>query len=171
MSSLLSGNNRASIFQVLIIASCNIPLNSLMWNALMSKGKAKENFYFGIFVKTIGLFPFIFAFYFNLWWFTVTWVISRFIISILYIFIINKHTQLSVYKQLYFILNGLIVLIPSFILFDFLDLNQFATRIIFSIGFFLSYLLINWITKNEGLKYILNTIFSIKESFTKRILK
>ena len=171
---LLFGNKWQSsipIFQVLIIASCNIPLNSLMWNALMSIGKAKENFYFGIFVKTIGLFPFIFAFYFNLWWFTVTWVISRFIISVLYIFIINKHTQLSVYKQLYYILNGLFVLIPSFILFNFLNLNQFATRIIFSIGFFLSYLLINWITKNEGLKYILHTIFSIKESLTKRILK
>jgi len=158
------------IFQILIIASCNIPLNSLMWNALMSKGKAKENFYYGILRKSVGLFPFIFAFYFDIWWFTVTWVVSKFIISFLNIIVLKKHSNLSISKHLYFLLNGLIILIPGFLIFEYLELNQFATRIIFAISYLLVYLLINWIIRNEGLIYIISTISTIKGAVNKRLL-
>ncbi len=170
---LLFGNKwQASIpiFQILIIASCNIPLNSLMWNALMSKGKAKENFYYGILRKSVGLFPFFFAYFLDIWWFTVTWVISKFIISFLNIIVLKKHSNLSISKHLYHLLNGLIVLIPGFLLFEYLDLKQFATRIIFAISYLLIYLLVNWIIKNEGLIYIVSTITIIKEAINKRLL-
>ncbi len=170
---LLFGNKwqaSVQIFQILIIASCNIPLNSLMWNALMSKGKAKENFYYGILRKSVGLIPFIFAFYFNIWWFTVTWVVSKFIISILNIMVLKKHSNLSVSRHFYYLTNGLIVLLPGFLIFEYLELNQFATRIIFAISYLLIYLFVNWLIKNEGLIYILSTISTIKGALNKNLL-
>jgi O-antigen/teichoic acid export membrane protein len=170
---LLFGNKwqaSVQIFQILIIASCNIPLNSLMWNALMSKGKAKENFYYGILRKSVGLIPFIFAFYFNIWWFTVTWVVSKFIISILNIMVLKKYSNLSVSRHFYYLTNGLIVLLPGFLIFEYLELNQFATRIIFAISYLLIYLFVNWLIKNEGLIYILSTISTIKGALNKKLL-
>ena len=136
----------------------------------MSKGKAKENFYYGILRKSVGLFPFFFAYFLDIWWFTVTWVISKFIISFLNIIVLKKHSNLSISKHLYHLLNGLIVLIPGFLLFEYLDLKQFATRIIFAISYLLIYLLVNWIIKNEGLIYIVSTITIIKEAINKRLL-
>ena len=54
------------IFQILILASATIPLNSLMWNAIMSQGKSKENFYLGLVKKTISLVPFVIAIKYNI---------------------------------------------------------------------------------------------------------
>jgi len=169
---LIFGNkwqNSIPIFQILIIASCNMPLHSLMWNALMSKGKAKENFFFGIVRKSVELIPFIFAMYSTIWWFTVTWVISKFISSLLNINILKKQLNLSQSKHLLYLLNGFLILIPGIVIFEYLDLNQFATRIIYAIIYLLFYLLINWVLKNEGLFYILNTISIIKNVLKERL--
>ncbi len=50
------------MFKLLVLTSCNQPLNSMMWNAIMSKGKSKENFYFGLLKKSVGIIPFFIAY-------------------------------------------------------------------------------------------------------------
>jgi O-antigen/teichoic acid export membrane protein len=172
---LLFGNKWTAtipIFQILILSSCNIPLNSLMWNAMMSKGKAKENFYFGTVKKLIGLLPFGFAMYFNdIWWFTVTWVASNFVITILNIFMLKRHSNLSIGRHFAGLFAGFIPLVPSLLLFEWLGLNQFSTKLMFTIVYILVYLIFSLITKNQGLLYILSVSKDIKSTLKDKIGK
>ncbi len=158
------------IFQILVIASCNIPLNSLMWNAMMSKGKAKENFYFGSIKKLIGLIPFLVAFYTNVWWFTVTWVASKFIITILNIFMLKRHSDLSVRKHFYHLISGFALLIPGLVFFEWLDLKLFATRIAYTIVYFAVYLSVNRLIKNQGLMYVLSMVKDIQTVIGRKLV-
>ena len=162
-------SNSIPIFQILIIASCTLPLNSLMWNAMMSKGKAKENFYYGFGKKLIGLIPFIFAIYFGIFWFTVTWVISKFIDTFLNFIMLKKHSNLSIQKHFKLFLIGFIPLLPGFIIFELLEIKLLAIRIAFSLAFILIYISINWFLKNEGMIYILDIIKDLKNIISKRI--
>ncbi len=162
-------SNSIPIFQILIIASCTLPLNSLMWNAMMSKGKAKESFYYGFGKKLIGLIPFIFAIYFGIFWFTVTWVISKFIDTFLNFIMLKKHSNLSIQKHFKLFLIGFIPLIPGFIIYELLEIKLLAIRIAFSLAFILIYISINWFLKNEGMIYILEIIKDLKNIISKRI--
>ena len=155
-------SNSIPIFQILIIASCNLPLNSLMWNAMMSKGKAKENFYYGFAKKLIGIVPFLFAIYYGIWWFTVTWVVSKFIDTFLNFFMLRKHSNLSVKKHIKLFSIGFIPLLPGFILFELLNIKLVAIRISFTVAFILVYIIINWLIKNEGLIYILTILKDLR---------
>jgi len=162
-------SNSIPIFQILIIASCNLPLNSLMWNAMMSKGKAKENFYYGFAKKLIGIVPFLFAIYYGIWWFTVTWVVSKFIDTFLNFFMLRKHSNLSVKKHIKLFSIGFIPLLPGFILFELLNIKLVAIRISFTVAFILVYIIINWLIKNEGLIYILTILKDLRIVINKSI--
>jgi O-antigen/teichoic acid export membrane protein len=160
------------IFQILILSSCNIPLNSLMWNAMMSKGKAKENFYFSNFKKIIGLFPFGFAYYYNdIWWFTVTWVISNFLVTILNVFMLKTHSNLSMRRHFYELFMGFVPLVPAILFFEWLELIQFSTKLGYSVVFILVFLAFSLLTRNQGLLYVMSTTKDLQNTFKNKLLK
>jgi len=161
--------NSIPIFQVLIISSCTLPLNSLMWNAMMSKGKAKENFYFGVLKKIVGLFPFLFAFFYDIWWFTVAWVVSKFIDTIFNIFMLRKHSNLSVKKHFKIFSFGFISLVPGIIIFETFDIKLVVHRIAFTVAYILIYIIINGLINNEGMLYVLSIIKDLKNIIQRRI--
>lgn len=157
------------IFQILIIACCTLPLNSLMWNAMMSKGKAKENFYFGFLKKMIGLLPFVVAILYGIWWFTIAWVVSKFVDTLLNMFMLQKHSHLAIKKHFSILFLGFVPLIPGFVLFESLDIKLVAIRIAYTVAYVLFYLVINWLLKNEGMFYILSVFKDLKDVVERRI--
>lgn len=144
------------IFQVLVLSVCNQPLNSMMWNAFMSKGKSKENFYLGLIKKTIGVFPFLIAYFYGIFEFTIGLVLSVYIITILNIFLLNKFTNLSIKVHFQKIFEGMIPLVLTIVLFHFINFEHSWTRLIYALGFISFYLFFNWYIKAEGLLFIWN---------------
>lgn len=71
-----------AIFQVLIIGACNYPVNSMMVNAFMSKGKSRENFWIGIFRKSVRIIPLLIAYFYGLFEFTVAVVAVSYVLTI-----------------------------------------------------------------------------------------
>lgn len=158
------------IFQILILASCAIPLNSLMWNAMMSKGKSKENFYFGTIRKLVSLIPFYFAFQYGIWLFTVTWVIITYINTFFNMIMLKNQVDIPIFKHIRLFSICFIPLIPSLFLFELLDLQVFATRFSFSIGFVTVYFIFHLLAKTEGLLFIFDLLNDIKTTFSKKLL-
>ncbi len=158
------------IFQILILASCAIPLNSLMWNAMMSKGKSKENFYFGTIRKLVSLIPFYFAFQYGIWLFTVIWVIITYINTFFNMIMLKNQVDIPIFKHLKLFSICFIPLVPSLFLFEFLDLQVFATRFSFSIGFVIFYFIFHFLAKTDGLLFILDLLNDFKTVFGKKIL-
>lgn len=159
------------IFQILIPASATIPLNSLMWNAVMSQGKAKENFYVGLVTKLISLFPFLIAIKYNLIYFTISWVIAKYINTILNMLLIRKIAQISVRHQIYSVFKICIPLVICMVLFQFADLQNIGTRIAGLLIFITIYIAYAALTKNHGFSYIQSTAKEIKISLNKNISK
>lgn len=159
-----------SIFQILILASCTIPLNSLMWNAMMSKGKSKENFYFGTLRKLISLTPFLFAYRYGIWLYTVIWVFITYFNTFLNMFMLKNHVQIPMKKHLNLFFVCFVPIIPALILFEYLDLQVFATRFSFSVIFVLVYFIFHFFAKTEGILFIIELLNDVKRSFTKGFL-
>lgn len=152
------------IFQILILASATIPLNSLMWNAVMSQGKSKENFYLGLIKKTISICPFIIAYYSNIYYFTVSWVIVKYISTLLNMSLIQRISEIKIKSQLKSILLSCIPLLIAIITFEYLNLQNVGTRIAAVLVYIVIYLVYNSLIKNEGFLYIIQTIKELRNS-------
>lgn len=157
------------IFQILILASATIPLNSLMWNAIMSQGKSKENFYLGLVKKTISLIPFVIAIKYNILYFTVTWVIAKYIATSLNMFLIYKISAVSIRGQMISVFKTSIPLALGIVVFYFADLQNIGTRIAGALIFLAVYITYAALINNQGFKYIQNTIKEIKISFSEKM--
>ncbi|PTB93730.1 hypothetical protein C9994_12750 [Marivirga lumbricoides] len=98
------------IFQVLILAVCVFPINGMMINAFMSKGKSKENFYLGLLRKAIKIIPLVIAYYYGIFAFTVALVIVDYTLTTINIFFTKKIIDIP--KSVHFkkIFEGLIPL-------------------------------------------------------------
>jgi O-antigen/teichoic acid export membrane protein len=155
------------IFQILILASATIPLNSLMWNAIMSQGKSKENFYLGLVKKTISLIPFVIAIKYNILYFTVTWVIAKYIATSLNMFLIYKISAVSIRGQMISVFKTSIPLVLGIVVFYISDLQNIGTRIASALLFSVLYLVFAALMKNQGFIYIQSTIKEIKNSLNK----
>jgi O-antigen/teichoic acid export membrane protein len=157
------------IFQILILASATIPLNSLMWNAIMSQGKSKENFYLGLLKKTISLVPFIIAIRYNILYFTIAWVIAKYIATSLNMMLIYKLSSVSIRAQILSIFKTSTPLIFGVVLFYLADLQNMGTRIASAMIFFVIYIVFAALIKNQGFIYIQNTIKEMKISLNKNV--
>jgi len=155
------------IFQILILASATIPLNSLMWNAIMSQGKSKENLYLGLVKKTISLIPFVIAIKYNILYFTVTWVIAKYIATSLNMFLIYKISAVSIRGQMISVFKTSIPLVLGIVVFYISDLQNIGTRIASALLFSVLYLVFAALMKNQGFIYIQSTIKEIKNSLNK----
>ncbi len=157
------------IFQILILASATIPLNSLMWNAVMSQGKSKENFYLGLLKKIISLIPFLIAIKYNILYFTIAWVCAKYIATSLNMMLVYKISDVSIKFQIISLIKTSTPLVIGIVLFYFADLQNIGTRIASAIIFSALYIVFAALLKNQGFIYIQNTIKEMRNSFNKNV--
>ena len=157
------------IFQILILASATIPLNSLMWNAVMSQGKSKENFYLGLLKKIISLIPFLIAIKYNILYFTIAWVCAKYIATSLNMMLVYKISDVSIKFQIISLIKTSTPLVIGIVLFYFADLQNIGTRIASAIIFSVLHVIFAALLKNQGFIYIRNTIKEMRTSFNKNV--
>ncbi|MFY7943266.1 MAG: lipopolysaccharide biosynthesis protein [Crocinitomicaceae bacterium] len=159
------------MFQILVFASCVLPLNSLMWNAMMGIGKAKENFYLGLIKKIILLIPFGMAVWQNnITLFILLWVICNYITALINMIYLHLKMHISFMKQLREILTGIMIITPFVFYFIRMDFQLPIFKIVYISIFSILYFLSNWLLKNPSVDLIISLMGDFQRSF-KRILK
>ncbi len=158
------------MFQILIFASCVLPLNSLMWNAMMGIGKAKENFYLGLLKKIVLLIPFAVAIWINeIQLFIVLWVICNYITALINMIYLQIELTIPFKKQFLNLINGLLVIVPFILFFEWLDIKLPVVKITYIITFSVLYFAINWLMRNPTIPLILSLISDIRKSFVGKL--
>jgi O-antigen/teichoic acid export membrane protein len=148
------------IFQVLVIGICTYPLNSMMVNAFMSKGKSKENFYIGLFRKAVRIIPLVLAFFLGIFEFTVAVVIVYYFLTITNIYFLNKYTGLGIRQHFKKIFEGALPLIIVILLFQLPFFDNIFTRALLCVLYIISYLLYSYSIKSEGFIFIITNLKS-----------
>lgn len=156
------------IFQVLILMACNSPLNSMMTNAFLSKGKARENFLIGILRKILRLLPLIMMFYYGILSYTIAFVIINYIITIVNVLFLKKITNLSYKKHFIKIFEGFMPLSVVLIFYFYFQPESTFIRIIWVLAFIFLYLGFAIIFKTEGWSFLLQNSHKIKNKLLKR---
>tara|TARA_Y100000385_G_scaffold193361_1_gene199999 strand:- start:7192 stop:8244 length:1053 start_codon:yes stop_codon:yes gene_type:complete len=156
------------MFKLLVLTSCNQPLNSMMWNAIMSSGKSKENFYFGLCKKSVGIIPFVIAYNYGLLAFIISWVVMNYIITFMNVVAVNIFLNISLWKHVNKIIIAIIPLIISILLFNYLNIEFLHYRILFAVAFSIIYLIYHWAVQSEGFIFILNNTKGLLKSFIKK---
>ncbi|NMM48052.1 lipopolysaccharide biosynthesis protein [Marinigracilibium pacificum] len=152
------------IFQILVLAICNRPLNAMMVNAYLSKGKSGMNFKIGLLRKVFQLIPLSIAVFYGLNEFLVGYVLVSYLIILLNIYFVNVNLGLSAKIHLRKIFEGIGPLIIFILLFNYFQFEFFWQRVLYTFFFILVYIIFNMIINNDGLKYI-------KYNFVQVILK
>ncbi len=146
------------IFQILILAACNKPLNLMMINALNSIGKSKENFIIGLFRKAMIIVPLFIAYYFGIMSFAIGFVCVSYMVTIAHIFLLRRIVGLDSRMHFRKIFEGMIplsVLLGCTYYYTFTSLYQnIAVASIYIIG----YVLFNYKIKSEGLLFLIDEI-------------
>jgi O-antigen/teichoic acid export membrane protein len=149
-----------AIFQVLILAVCNRPLNSMMVNAFLSKGKSKENFTIGVFRKILRVIPLIIAYQYGIFEFTVAVVIVSYFLTIINILFLKKYLDLSIWSHFKKIFEGIIPVIVFIIAFHSINLEVLSQKLILAASFIVFYILYNNFLQVEGYLFIIKNVKS-----------
>ena len=142
------------IFQILILSACNYPLNSMMVNAFMSKGRSKENFYIGLFRKSVRLVPLYFAYTQGIIAFAVGVVIVSYFLTIVNVLFLKKYTELSLKIHFRKIFEGIIPLILIISIFEIIKPQSILLRIVLALLFLGIYIIYNHLICTEGYQFI-----------------
>ncbi len=155
------------IFQVLILAVCVFPINGMMINAFMSKGKSKENFYLGLFRKAIKIIPLVIAYYYGILAFTVAMVIVDYSLTGINIFFTKK--LINIPKTVHFqkIFEASVPLAMAIVCFHYFSLSNLIERLLLAIAFAIVYLAYNYFLKIEGMFFLLQNINNYLKKFKK----
>ncbi len=137
------------LFEILVLGVCIFPLNVMMVNALMSKGKSKENFLIGLVRKLIRLIPLFIAFYYGLIEFTIAEVLISYLVTLLNIYFLKRIVHLSVKVHLYKIFEGMILFLPLALIYYFFEVESVLSRMIMVSIFVSLTVAYNWIFKSE----------------------
>ncbi len=146
------------IFQVLVLAVCVFPINGMMVNAFMSKGKSKQNFYLGLFRKFITIIPLFIAYYYGIYEFTIALVIADYFLTFVNVYYTNKIVKIPYGNHLRKIFEGIIPLIIAIVAFNVIELNSIYHRILLAIVFGFIHLSFGYLVKIEGLIFIIENI-------------
>lgn len=158
------------MFQTLIFASCVLPLNSLMWNAMMGTGKAKENFYLGILKKIVLLIPFGIAIWKNeIQLFILLWVICNYITALVNMIYLQIEMSIPFKKQFFSVLSGLLIILPFVTYFQWMEINLPVLKITYVLIFSILYIFINWLIKNPSIFLIKNILVDLQLNFKGKI--
>lgn len=148
------------IFQLLMLQSFVYPISAMMINALISKGKSKENFYIGLLRKAARLFPIIIGFYHGLEAFLISLVIVNYILTVVNILFMKSILNISIWPHFKKIFEGAIILFPFIFFYFYFDIynDEILNSLIYSVLFVVTYLLWSWLIKNEGLIFLKNNL-------------
>lgn len=154
------------IFQTLILMAFARPINSMMVNAFLGKGKAKENFYVGLFRKIVRLFPLLVGFYYGLMPFIYALVACSYFLTFCNMLFMKRILKIELNRHLKKVFEGVIVFFPFIFLFFNVTLfeNKILNNITYSVIFVTVYLLWSIILQNEGMLYVKS---HIKPAFAK----
>lgn len=157
------------LFQILILATCNKPINGMMINVFLSKGKSKQNFYIGLLRKAVKTLPLILVFFYGLIEFVIAMVIIEYLVTIGNILFLGRHADLS--RKVHFrkIFEGIFPLLIGVGMFELIDLDRFVERLAFTLGFIIFYILYNWLIKTEGFEFIISHYDDIKSKIMNRL--
>jgi len=159
------------IFQVLILSAGNTPLNNMMNNAFYSKGKSKENFYIGVFRKSLRFLPLFMMYYSGMFAFTVALVAMNYVTIVCNVFFLQSFLGLSAKKHFQKIFEGLFPLAIVLTGFFYFHVATTWLRVIWAIGFVIIYIFFSKIMKTEGLEFLVNNIQPIRKKFMALKLK
>jgi len=143
-----------TIFQILILSACNYPLNSMMINAFMSKGRSKQNFYIGLFRKSIRLIPLYLAYSQGIIAFCIGMVTVSYLLTIMNIVFLKKYTGLSLKTHFQKIFEGIIPLVLLISIFEILQPTSIILRLMMALLFLATYVLYNKLIGMEGYQFI-----------------
>jgi O-antigen/teichoic acid export membrane protein len=155
------------IFQILILAVCVFPINGMMINAFMSKGKSKENFYLGLLRKAIKIVPLVIAYYHGIFAFTIAMVIVDYSLTVINIFFTKK--IINIPQRIHFqkIFEGTVPLSIGILCFHYFALSNILERFLLAVFFAFGYLVYGYLIKTEGLFFLWENI----SKFIKRVKK
>ncbi|UII35134.1 lipopolysaccharide biosynthesis protein [Fulvivirga ulvae] len=138
------------LFQILVFKSFNPPLNSMMLNALLSRGKSKENFKIGIVRKIIRALPIVIGLLYGLIPFV--WAVTglSYILTVYNSYFIQRYLGISMIYHLRKIFEGIIPFIIFVLLAYYLG-NTLLIKIILSIVYIIFYLFYSSLIRMEGL--------------------
>lgn len=148
------------IFQVLVLTVCTHPLNSMMVNAFMSKGKSRENFQVGIFRKTIRIIPLVIAYLYGIFYFIIAVVVCNYFLTVTNILFLKKYTSLSISQHFRKIFEGMIPLLIVLIIFHIFNFDTAIERVLLTMSFMSFYLLFCYFIKVEGLSFLLKNVIT-----------
>lgn len=159
------------IFQILVISACNYPLSSIMINAFMSKGKSKENFYIGLFRKSIRVVPLYLAYKFGIIPFAIGVVVVSYFLTFTNIVFLKKYTNLSIVTHLKKIFEAIIPLVFIILACQILNLDQMICRVGLALFFIVTYLVYNHLLKTEGYLFLKSNYPSVLNKIKKKFIK
>lgn len=159
-----------AIFQILIISACNYPLNSMMVNAFMSKGRSKENFYIGLFRKAVRVIPLYLAYAYGIIAFAIGVVVVSYFLTVTNAIFLQKYTGLSFSMHMKKIFEGIIPLLLLIVIFYLISPTSIVYRVGLTLIFIVVYLAYNHLLKTEGYEFIKanlpNAIKKLKMKFS-----
>lgn len=155
------------IFQILSIKAFAFPVNNMMVNAFMSKGKSKENFWIGIFRKAFRLVPLFVGYFYGLNALLWTMVANSILLTVTNVLFLDRYLHLSFYGHMRKLFEGAVPFSAFFVikLFFFSGELSFLDNITASIVFVLVYFSFNYLIRNEGLIFVVHNY----KLFTKRL--
>lgn len=158
------------IFQMLIFAGLNYPINALMINAYLSQGKSRESFKIGAIRKALRFTPLLFAYYFGLFEFIIALVSINYINTIINILYMSQHLKMNIgvhFRKLFEAMIPMILVVLAFYSFEF-DSGSVFGRMLLSGIYIILYIGFNFIIKNEGFFYVLQSIKPLLNRIRKR---
>jgi len=160
-----------AIFQILVISACNYPLSSIMINAFMSKGKSKENFYIGLFRKSIRVVPLYLAYEFGIIPFAIGVVVVSYVLTFTNIVFLKKYTNLSIVTHLKKIFEAIIPLVFIILAYQILNLEQMIYRVGLALFFIVTYFIYNHLLKTEGYLFLKSNYPSVLNKIKQKFIK
>ena len=155
------------IFQVIIFMACTMPLNGMMANAFLSKGKSKQNFIIGIFRKLIRLIPIVLMYFFGMFVFTISLVVFTYLSVFLNVLFLEKVTGLSYKTHFLHLVEGMLPLALVVAPFFYFNPHSTFSRLCWAGVFLIVYWLYCSIMRSEGLQFVKrNNPFSKKRIVT-----
>jgi O-antigen/teichoic acid export membrane protein len=96
------------IFKILVLKAFTFPLNAYVTSASLSRGKSRETFNIGLFRNTFRLLPLVFAFYYGLEPFLISFIVVNYIITFFNVFYLSGPIGLPFFDHMKIILINIV---------------------------------------------------------------
>lgn len=152
----------APIFELLILKAFSYPVNLMMVNAFLGKGKSKENFLLGIVRKVIALAPFIFAITHGIIVFLIVMVMVNYLVTIINMYFLKRMLQIPFWQHFFKIFGSSLVLFILLISFQFIKPElSLLSNVLLACAFSILHIFYNWSIGNDGLQIIFNNVYNV----------